>query len=227
VSANWQSFLRDERGSVILEMTVTVAVFFLVLFGIVEFSYLFYQWNTATKAVQHGARLAAVSNPVSSDLTNWTGLNLTGSCAGLLPGDPIPQACKFDRVCTSNSSTGATGSCTNGGTYDAAAMQTIVFGRGKTACAAATSSRDVGMCNIYDKIGPQNAVVRYEYTGLGYAGRPCGPVPTITVSLTGINFNFVILNGLVSGLPSSVSIPGLNTTITGEDLNLSASAACG
>ena len=75
MSVNWQSFLRDERGSVYLEFTVTVTVFLLVLFGIVEFSYLFYQWNTATKATQFGARLAAVSNPVAGRLTTLTGLS--------------------------------------------------------------------------------------------------------------------------------------------------------
>lgn len=84
------------------------------------------------------------------------------------------------------------------------------------------------MCDIYDRIGPENVIIRYQYTGLGYAGRPAstpsrlgGAVPTITVSITGLTFNFVFLNGLLALGP--VPIPGLNTTITGEDLNVNGS----
>jgi Flp pilus assembly protein TadG len=208
VSGDLQSFLRDERGSVILEMTVTVTVFFLVLFGIVEFSYLFYQWNTATKAVQFGARLAAVSDPVAEELTTLTGME-----GGALPGEDMAP---FDYTCTA-----AQNNCDvdggDGGVRDIDALNTLVYGRGNGTTCVGTGA-NIGMCNIFDRITPANVKVRYQYTGLGYAGRPGGAVPTITVSLTGLTFNFVMLNGLVAGLPSSVSIPGLNTTITGEDL---------
>lgn len=211
----FRSFLGDERGSVIVEMTVTITVFLLVLFGIVEFSYLFYQWNTATKATQFGARLAAVSNPVAGKLTTLTGLSNS-----VLPGDPMPP---FDFECH-----GSTGTCSNGGNYSIAAMRTLVFGRNadgspRTGCDATPDAPQLlGMCNIYDKIGsPANVIIRYQYTGLGYAGRPGGPVPTVTVRLTGITFNFVALDALASLGP--VAIPGLNTTITGEDLRASGS----
>ncbi len=219
MSVEPQSFLRDERGSVILEMTVTITVFLLVLFGIVEFSYLFYQWNTATKATQFGARLAAVSDPVAGELATLTGLSST-----VLPGDPMPY---FDYECSGN-----TGTCTNGGNYNLAAMQTLVFGRNAdgTSRIACDDTPDapqlLGMCNIYDKIdNTAKVIIRYEHTGLGYAGRPGTPaspggaVPTITVRLTGINFNFVALDALAGLGP--VAIPGLNTTITGEDLRAS------
>jgi hypothetical protein len=193
---------RDETGSVLLEFTVTMFVFLVFLFGAVEGGLLFYQWNIATKAVQLGARLAAVSNPVSSDLLTLTGLE----DAGKLPGDQMPE---FDRICD-----GATGSCT-GGTYDASAMNALVYGRGNTSCDS--SGSNMGMCDIYNRIKPENVVVRYQYTGLGYAGRPGGPVPTITVGLQGLEFNFVALDGLLGLGP--IAIPGLRTTMTAEDLN--------
>jgi hypothetical protein len=193
---------RDEAGSVLLEFTVTMLVFLIFVFGAVEGSLLFYQWNIATKAVQLGARLAAVSNPVSSDLLTLTGLEDTGK----LPGDQMPD---FDRICD-----GATGSC-SGGTYNAAAMNTLVYGRGDTSCDPSNSN--IGMCDIYGRIKPENVVVRYQYTGLGYAGRPGGPVPTITVGLQGLEFNFIALDGLLGLGP--ITIPGLRTTMTAEDLN--------
>jgi hypothetical protein len=200
-TAERRRFWRDETGAAFLEFTVTLPVFFLLLFGTVEMGLLFFQWNVATKAVQLGARLAAVSDPVSSDLLNMTGLNQTGR----LPGDQMPD---FDRICD-----GASATCTSG-TYDAAAMSTLVYGRGDNACNSTGS--DLGMCDIYGEIRPENVVVRYQYTGLGYAGRPGGPVPTITVSLQNIDFDFIALDGLLGFRP--IPIPGLRTTITGEDL---------
>ncbi|MGH6907147.1 MAG: TadE/TadG family type IV pilus assembly protein [Aestuariivirga sp.] len=215
MSARRKNIWSDESGAALLEFTAAVFTFLIVLFGVVEFAYVFFQWNAATKAVQLGARLAAVSNPVSSDLTTLSGVG------GSVPGGLMPY---FNRVCTSDSDTGATGTCTGGGTYNAAsatAMRTIVFGRGKTACAAPTSARDIGMCNIFDRITPRNVIIRYENTGLGYAGRPGGPVPTITVSLTGLTYNFILIGDL-AGL-NSMQLPSFATTVTGEDLNLAGS----
>lgn len=203
-TARRQGLWRDETGSVFLEFTVTMSVFLLLLFGAIETGLLFYQWNVATKAVQLGARIAAVSNPVSSDLSAMTGLNPA------LPGDPMPY---FDRVCN-----GATESC-SGGIYDPAAMETLVYGRGNDACNSA--GPNIGMCGVFNKIKPENVVVRYQQTGLGYAGRPGGPVPTITVSLQNIDFDFVVLDNLL-GLDRIV-VPSLRTTITGEDLKGSGS----
>ena len=226
-SASLQGFWRDESGASILEFTVTVTVFFLAVFGIVEFGNLFYQWNAASKATQYGARLAAVSEPIASNLTSLTGLSAT-----VLPGDPMPD---FDFTCTSSNATGSSGTCTGtGGTYSAPAMQTLVYGRGNgTTCPNPTTvgTDRIGMCNLFNRITPLNISVRYLGTGLGYAGRPPGPghtgapVPTIIVQLRGdqtgkLTFQYIMLNGLVPGL-TNVAIPPLAATSTGEDLNSS------
>ena len=194
----------DSDGSVLLEFTIFVGAFFTVLFGLIDFSFAFYQWNAATKAVQLGARLAAVSDPVASDLTmnNW-------DVAGYAGGDPVAIADGFTRVCS-----GAAGTCT-GGTYDASAMETIVYGRGNTSCDGAPPN--IGMCNIFWAVTPENVRVTYEYTGLGYAGRPTGPVPTIKVEVVGIPFQFNFLGSLLGF--DDIEIPGLVSTVTGEDLS--------
>jgi hypothetical protein len=99
-------------------------------------------------------------------------------------------------------------------------MDTIVFGRGSRACGDATSSYSAGMCDIFDRITLAN--VRIVYTqpaspaGLGYAGRPAGPVPTIKVSLQNMPFRFFFLGGLLAF--HDIQIPEVPTTITGEDL---------
>lgn len=205
---NLQRLRGDTDGAVLLEFTIFVGVFFTLLFGIIEFSLAFYQWNAATKAVQTGGRLAAVSSPVSMQLavSSW-------DLAGYDPGEVVAISDGYTIVCS-----GAEATCNgDAADYDATAMQTIVYGRGKNAC---TNARpNMGMCNMFSRVSPENVRVTYSYTGMGYAGRPGGPVPTIQVELVGIPFQFFFLNGLLGF--GEIDIPGLASTMSGEDLSIS------
>jgi hypothetical protein len=73
------------------------------------------------------------------------------------------------------------------------------------------------MCDIFPRIRPENVVIVYTQTGLGYAGRPGGPVPTITISLHDLPFQFFFLSGL-RGF-KDIPIPASITSITAEDLS--------
>src|SRR5262249_24565465 len=99
--------------------------------------------------------------------------------------------------------------------FNHAAMKRIIFGRGSTSCTDATSYYTTGMCDILPAISAANVTISYAQTGLGYAGRPGGPVPTITVSLQNLHFQFFFLSYL---LGENISIPAMKTTITAEDL---------
>ncbi len=201
-----RNLARNQDGSVLVEYTVIVSMMLVLTSGLVEFSLALYQWNAASKAVQAGARLAAVSAPVSSDIKTMTGLS-----SGVNPGDPMPD---FERVCTG----GGSGSCTGGGTYDVNAMNTLVFGRGDgTTCGTVAAGQLPGMCDIFSRVQRQNVTITYKQTGLGFAGRPGGPVPTITVELTGLTYNFIFLR-MIPGI-TSITMPSMRTTITGEDLS--------
>jgi hypothetical protein len=208
--------LRDESGATFVEFTAVVFTFLIIVLGFVDFSYAYYQWNSATKAVQYGARLAAVSDPVVEDLRELDGLS-----EDVIPGDPMPD---FGFECTASATNGSAGTCTNEATYSADAMQILVFGRmsdgsARTTCdAAQTDVKLFGMCNIFSRIDASKVIVNYEYTGLGYAGRPGGPVPTITVRLRNLTFQYVFLGDLL-GL-SNITLPSFATTVTGEDLNV-------
>lgn len=197
-----RSLVRDDQGAVAVEFGLVGGTFILILMGILDLGGAYWQWNEATKALQLGVRLASVSDPVSSDLKTLDGVSL-----GASPGDPMPY---FERKCS-----GQTTSCTNG-TYDVAAMNTLVYGRGQTSCPAAAQSFPA-MCQIFARVQPRNLVVEYVQTGLGFAGRPGGPVPTITLRLTGLDYNFVVLNGLL-GLPP-IPMSGLSATATAEDMS--------
>ena len=197
-------FIRARDGVVMVEFTIVLFVLLVVTLGMVDFSMALYQWNTAAKATELGARQAAVSGPVAG--------NLSDSIV-------FPPTNAFVVVCN-----GSLGSCTGGGTYSASALQTIVFGRGKTSCSAVATDQLLAMCNVFPNLTTSNVKVTYQQSayniaGLGYNGKTNGPVPTITVETTGLTFSFFFLNTLLGFPPKTV--PALRTTITAEDLSSS------
>ena len=206
-------FLRDQQGSVLVEVTIMLSVTLVLVLGAIDFLLLFYQWNAAAKAVQIGARLAAVSDPVASGLNN---LSQAVVSASVPPGAAMPN---FVVTCD-----GRTTTCTCNGNacrgmkgYDGAAMNNIVFGRGSSSCSDAKSAEGVGMCDIFPRITPANVKIVYAQTGLGYASRSGGPIPTITVSLQNLPFQFFFLRGLMGF--HDFQIPASTVSLTAEDLS--------
>jgi Flp pilus assembly protein TadG len=204
----------DQTGNVLVETTVMIPIMFTFLLGGVDFLNAFLQWSAAAKAVEIGARIAAVSDPVASGL-NSIPTNALSSTFRL--GDPMPA---FTVTCDGGAMacTCTSGSCTGMGVYSATAMNLIVYGRsGNTTCGAVTSEYFSGMCNLFWPILPQYVTVVYSQTGLGFAGRTAGPVPTITVSLNAgaskLPFKFYFLP------LAQINIPPVTTTITAEALS--------
>src|SRR5262245_43848606 len=188
-----------------VEFSLIAFLLFVVTGGLVDFGFGLYQWNSATKALQLGARLASISDPVDSTLKDWDGLNVSGTVAG----GKFPA---FTRVC--EGAKGVNASCPG---YSSDAMNTIVYGRGQNTCGVVAADRTPAMCDIFSRVQPTNVIITYQQTGLGFAGRPGGPVPTITVELTGLTFAFVFLNGLLGFAP--IPLPPMKTTVTGEDMS--------
>jgi Flp pilus assembly protein TadG len=208
-------FTRDTNGGVLVESTIMITIMFVFVLGSIDFLFALYQWNAATKAAQVGVRIAAVSDPVVKGLN---GLSANVVSASLRPATAMPS---FTVTCDGGTATcTCRGACKGVGGYNATAMQTIVFGRGSMACGDATSSYTTGMCDVFERITPAN--VRIVYTqpatpaGLGYAGRPGGPVPTIKISLQNMPFRFFFLGDLLGF--RDIQIPAATTTMTGEDL---------
>jgi Flp pilus assembly protein TadG len=208
---------RDESGSVLVESSIMIPLLITFLLGGVDFLNAFQQWSAAAKAVEIGARIAAVSDPVASGLSTLPTNALSSSVA---LGDPMPA---FTVTCDGGAGacTCTAGTCTGMGLYSAAAMNLIVYGRsGKTTCGTATSEYAAGMCDVVGSVLPKYVTVTYTQTGLGYAGRGSGPVPTITVSLNAgaskLPFNFFFLPF------AQINVPPLTTTITGEAMSSAA-----
>src|ERR1700759_420649 len=78
---------RDEDGGPLVEVAILLPILILFLFGGVDFMNALYQWNAAAKAVEIGARIAAVSDPISSGLTAIAENALS---SGLASGSPMP-----------------------------------------------------------------------------------------------------------------------------------------
>ena len=119
-------------------------------------------------SLHHGARL--LNRSLAAIGLNR--LSLAVVSAAVPPGSPMPD---FRITCdgaTESCICNTVGACPGVTGYDRAAMNTIVFGRGSSSCTDATSFYDTGMCDIFPRIRPQNVVIVYTQTGLGYAGRP-------------------------------------------------------
>jgi len=202
-------FATSEDGAAMVEMTIVSTLLFALVLGFVDFGNAFYQWNEATKAVQIGARLASISDPVAT--------NLTAAAPTTTPGSPVvagaygPFACSY---------TGTAGSCTNGGTFNATNFSRIF--RGDTAvtnddaCPALAANQRPGMCHFFRGLRRDNVVITYAATGLGYQTRLGGPVPTITVSLKNRTFQFFFIGGLLR--LGNITMPSMLSTVTGEDM---------
>jgi uncharacterized protein (UPF0333 family) len=203
----------DERGAVLVEVSVVMTIMLVFILGAIEFLFVFYQRNAAAKAVQIGVRLAAVSDPVANGLN---GLSATVLGPQVPQGSAMPD---FVVSCDGGTSrcTCSSGVCPTDIAYNAAAMNMLVFGRGSSSCGDAKSFYDTGMCDIFARITPANVIITYAQSGLGFAGRPGGPVPTITVSLKDLRMQLFFLRGLAGF--DDLQMPPLTTSMTAEDLS--------
>lgn len=56
--------VHGERGAAAVEFAIVASVFFMLVFGIIDFGFGFYTWNGTTHAAREGARKAAVTPDV-------------------------------------------------------------------------------------------------------------------------------------------------------------------
>lgn len=203
-----------------VEMTIVAPLLFALTLGFVDFGYALYQWNSATKAVQAGARLASISDPVVSATV------LANAAPSSVPGAPV-VAGSYTFECKYTGSTGAckdkNGTSTNFDNNASNAFSRIFRGdtavTNNDACPALTGTQRPGMCHFFPGLLRTNVVITYSATGLGFQTRLGGPVPTITVQLQNRTFHFFFLSGLMGF--NDINMPSMLSTVTGEDLNTS------
>ena len=185
--------LRDRTGASAAEFAIVLPLLLMFIFGIIDAGRWIWTFNRAEKAAQMGARMAVVTNPLSSSLTT----TYVGACSpALTQGDLIPADCFSTITCTN-------GGCSSG-TEDTTAFNAIV-GR---------------MQNFLPQITAANVVVEYSSSGLGYAGNPNGPdiSPLVTVKI-GAPATALQFTPMTSLLLTTMNMPSVTTTLTAEDLS--------
>ena len=89
-------FFKEQTGAAMVELTIVVTLLFTLVLGFVDFGYAFYQWNAATKAVQVGVRLAAVSTPVPTGLVNEANTSNVSLVGVAMPANQFSYSCTAD-----------------------------------------------------------------------------------------------------------------------------------
>lgn len=192
---------RDQSGAA-AEFALLLPLVLLAIFGIIDAGRFMWAYNRAEKATQVGARVAVVTNVISTGLgtADYVGVG------GLTQGDRIPASALSPVTCTRTACT-CSGTCPAGyATTDTTAFDTVV----------------TRMQQMEPRINAANVEIVYRGSGLGYAGDPNGiqVSPLVTVRLksdpAGTALKFIPITSL---LFATITMPSFSTTLTGEDLN--------
>jgi Flp pilus assembly protein TadG len=75
-----------QRGTTTVEFALVAALFFTVLFGVLEFGRAFFVWNTLNEATRRGARVAVVSTMNDTAIAQAAIFGSGGSDSPILSG---------------------------------------------------------------------------------------------------------------------------------------------
>jgi Flp pilus assembly protein TadG len=199
--------VRCRSGSSAAEFAMVLPLFLIFLFGIIDTGRFMWEYNKAEKATQVGARVAIVTNVLSSGLRdeNYAGQTVNGTT--IAAGGRIPAGALGTIKCTDTTCTCETAPCpSNLGTLDTATFNNVLVAR---------------MQQIDPAITAANVVIRYSGSGMGFAGNSSGSgsgteqmeiSPLITVTLQNLQFT-----PITSLLFATFSMPDFSTTLPAED----------
>lgn len=198
-AAHLTRFSKGEAGISMTEGLLVFPIVLLTFAALVEFGYAVHQWNQVVKATQIGARLAAVSDPLA-DLS------------------PIVVHYRENATVGQPPSTGAPTIVCGAGTVacDSTQLNRLVYGSDGI-CDPNYGSSLPGVCDFHSWIRPSNLRIAYSPSGLGYVGRPGGPIVTVTLEIINLNFRLPLLGALLG--VDRIEIPPHPASITSEDLS--------
>jgi Flp pilus assembly protein TadG len=206
--------LRDISGAILVETTIVLPMFLLLVLGTIDVTYMFYEWALANKAAYVGARIAVVSDPVAAKITD---LNYTESQLQLIgqpcfdnAGNNVNCPLVPPTVCTSTACTPNTFG------FDSTAFKNI-FDRMKV---------------ILPRLQLQNVTITYQANDSGFVGQPYVgnsaqfSLPlNVTVSIIDMTHQFYFIGPLVKFFgvffPAMSTLPTFATTLQSEDMDSS------
>lgn len=183
---------RCTSGNTGFEFTLLLPLLMFLIFGTVDAGRFMWTVNRAEKATQMGVRYAITTDMVADGLSSYV---FTQS--GLAQGDPIPTSAFVGVTCNSIG-------CTNKGAGPIPGHSATAF------------NNLVNRMRLFmPEIRPQNVVVEYDNSGIGYAGDPNAPdvAALVTVRLTGMNFNPITTYAFFGPVP----LPSFHAALTMED----------
>ena len=187
----------DRGGAAGAEFAMVLPLLILLILGTIDAGRYMYTLNQVEKATQMGARMAVVTNMVPGGLAAQT----YGTTLG--QGAPIPTSSFGAAQCSSSAGT-VSCTCVTSPCPTLTPVDTAAF--------TAITDRMMLIAGI---LHPNNVTIRYENSGLGYAGDPTGPdvAPIVTVSATSVSFDPLI--GQFFGI--SLRFPVVSASLTLED----------
>ena len=212
-----------EEGGASVEFVAVMLFFVVIVFFSFEVAVAVF-WNaTAEKAAQIGARLAIVSDPAVASQgcpgTPQPGTN--GDWPGT-DGDPVPAGMLPLRNCRNGPASAIYGMpCSTAGTCHSWGPVECVGGSGGSCDAAGFAAIAQRVRSIFNLATDERITIRYEDTGLGFAGGPVIPLVTIEISNVPYDLLFASLLGRMTGTGTAlVNMPTVSATLTGEDLSV-------
>jgi len=203
-----RNLVRSRSGATMAEFALVLPVFLLFVFGLIDGGRMMWEVNRLEKATQVGARVAVVTNTLSTDLRNLTYVGRTVNGVTLTQGDRIPAE-SWLLTCTDAGCTCAVATCPATGGFTQADFRRIV-----------DRMKQIDPQLTYDQVA-----VDYRPSGLGFAGDPNGMdiSPLVTVRIRDdqgladanrLKFRPITALSLVT-----FNLPAVATTLTAEDLN--------
>lgn len=181
-------FRKDESGATLVEYTLVFMLLMLLTFGLIEFGIVLFQYNSAEMATAVGARFVATRGPVVTGIEDC-GVT-TSAAAGTLCSD-VAGSDGWTITCNADAPSGG---------CQADALTALV----------------TEMQRFAPNVQAQNVQVELRGVGFGFVGRN-GPVPMVTVRLTGMQYDFVALDDLLGF--GALTMPGFDATLVAEDFN--------
>jgi Flp pilus assembly protein TadG len=200
--------IRSQHAASAAEFALVLPLFLILLFGVIDAGRFMWEYNEAEKATQVGARVAIVTDVLSTGLRDedYAGQTVDGVTIGA--GDRIPAGALGTLKCTSAGCTCEVDPCPAVGTFDSATFDDVLVAR---------------MKQIYPAIEADNVEVRYSGSGLGSAASSAGGgggsatesieiSPLVTVTLKDLQFR-----PITALLFATIDMPSFSTTLTAED----------
>lgn len=207
-----RQILRSDAGASSAEFALVLPLLLVLMFGVIDAGRFAWEYNKAEKATQVGARVAIVTDVLSTGLRDEDYADQTIDGVKLGVGDRIPAGALGSLLCTNGGCECEAEPCPDLGTFDTDTFNNTLVQRMKFISPAITA---------------ENVEVRYSGSGFGVATGETGGgggggggateqmeiSPLVTVSLTDMKFNPVTCLVFLC----EISLPTISTTLTAED----------